>query len=81
MKDRLAVGGKIRALRRHQHLTQTDLAQRIGISTSYLNLIEHNRRTLGADLLIRLADVLPIDLKTFSPGHEGQTVTELLEVC
>jgi len=80
MKDRLAVGGKIRALRRHQHLTQTDLAQRVGISTSYLNLIEHNRRTLGADLLIRLADVLPIDLKAFSPGHEGQTVTELLEV-
>src|SRR5436190_10486870 len=80
MSDRLAVGGKIRALRRQQHLTQADLAQRVGVSASYLNLIEHNRRTLGANLLIRLAEVLPIDLKTFSPDHEGQTVTELLEV-
>jgi len=47
MSDRLAVGGKIRALRRQQHLTQADLAQRVGVSASYLNLIEHNRRTLG----------------------------------
>jgi transcriptional regulator with XRE-family HTH domain len=52
MPERLAVGGKIRALRRQHHLTQADLAQRAGISASYLNLIEHNRRTLGADVLI-----------------------------
>src|SRR4030095_6439037 len=80
MADRLAVGGKIRVLRRQQHLTQADLAQPVGTSPSYLNLIEHNRRTLGADLLIRLAEVLPIDLKSFSPDHEGQTTTELREV-
>jgi predicted transcriptional regulator/transcriptional regulator with XRE-family HTH domain len=80
MAERLAVGGKIRALRRQQHLTQADLAQRVGISASYLNLIEHNRRMLNADLLIKLAEVLPIDFKTLSPDHEGQMVTELLEV-
>ena len=80
MQETPRLGGKIRALRRQQHLTQADLAQRAGISPSYLNLIEHNRRTLGADLLIKLAEILPIDLKSFSPDHEGQTVTELFEV-
>src|SRR5471030_2897601 len=80
MEERLAIGGKIRALRRQQHLTQADLAQRVGISGSYLNLIEHNRRALGTNLLIKLADILPIDLRSFSSGREGQLVTELLEV-
>jgi predicted transcriptional regulator/DNA-binding XRE family transcriptional regulator len=80
MAERLAIGGKIRALRRQQHMTQADLAERMGISGSYLNLIEHNRRALGAALLIKLAEVLPIDLRSFSSGHEGQVVTELLEV-
>jgi len=80
MADRLALGAKVRTLRRQQHLTQTELARRLGISPSYLNLIEHDRRSFSADLLVRLAELLPIDLKTFSPEHDGRTLTELLEV-
>jgi len=75
-----ALGARLRALRRQQRLTQTELARRLGISPSYLNLIEHDRRVLSADLLIKLSEVLPIDLKSFSPEHGGRTVTELLEV-
>ena len=60
-------------------MTQVDLARRIGISASYLNLIEHNRRTLPAELLIRLTEVLPVDLKTLSPDHDGRVLGELLE--
>jgi predicted transcriptional regulator/transcriptional regulator with XRE-family HTH domain len=80
MSERLALGAKVRALRRQQRLTQTELARRLGISASYLNLIEHNRRTFGADLLVRLAEILPLDLKNFSPEHDGRAITELLEV-
>ena len=80
MTERLALGAKLRALRRQQHLTQTELARRLGISPSYLNLIEHNRRAFGADLLVKLGEILPLDLKTFSPEHDGRTATELLEV-
>lgn len=80
MGEPLHLGSKIRTLRRHQRLTQTDLARRLGISPSYLNLIEHNRRAFSADLLIKLAEVLPLDLRSFSPDHEGRTITELLEV-
>ena len=43
------LGGKIRALRRRQRMTQADLARGLGISPSYLNLIEHNRRAITAD--------------------------------
>ena len=60
-------------------MTQVDLARRIGISASYLNLIEHNRRALPAELLIRLTEVLPVDLKTLSPDQDGRVLGELLE--
>jgi len=49
------LGAKVRALRRRQGLTQADLAKRLGVSASYLNLIENNRRPLTATLLLKLA--------------------------
>src|SRR5262245_12116849 len=78
--DRLVLGAKIRSLRRQQHLSQTELARRLGISPSYLNLIEHNRRAFGDELLVKLAEILPLEIKQFSQADEGRTLTELLEV-
>ena len=49
------LGAKVRSLRRKEGLSQTDLAAKLEISPSYLNLIEHNRRTVSADLLVRRA--------------------------
>ena len=48
MRELPQLGGKVRALRRRESLTQVQLAERLGISPSYLNLIEHNRRGLSA---------------------------------
>lgn len=75
-----ALGANVRALRRGQHLTRAELARRLGISASYLNLIEHNRRGFPADLLVKLAGILPVDLKTMSPEHGDGAVAELMEV-
>jgi len=55
MKSIPHLGKRIRALRLHEGLSQTALAERLGVSTSYLNLIEHDRRPISANLLIRLA--------------------------
>jgi XRE family transcriptional regulator, fatty acid utilization regulator len=75
-----ALGGKVRALRRRAHVTQAQLASQLGISPSYLNLIEQNRRPLSAPLLIKLAEILQFDLKTFSTDHDTRRIGELLEV-
>jgi predicted transcriptional regulator/transcriptional regulator with XRE-family HTH domain len=72
-------GGKIRALRRHENMSQVQLAERLGISASYLNLIEHNRRGLPAPLLIKLAQVFQLDLQTFAASHDTRLVADLLE--
>src|SRR5512133_3496138 len=80
MQDGAHLGAKVRALRRQRSLTQAQLAERLGISASYLNLIEHNRRSLSAAILIRMAEVLDLDLKTLSAEGQARTVAELMEV-
>ena len=67
-------------MRRRQGLTQTKLAQQLGVSASYLNLIEHDRRPLPAPLLIRLAEIFHLDLKHFSSDSDARAVADLLEV-
>lgn len=80
VRDTPQFGPKIRALRRRHQLSQVDLAARLGISPSYLNLIEHNRRSLPAPLLIKLAQVFQLDLTAFSAESDNRLVTDVLEV-
>jgi transcriptional regulator with XRE-family HTH domain len=53
-------GTRIRALRTARGLAQADLARLAGVSASYLNLIEHNRRRAGPRLLAALAGALAV---------------------
>lgn len=78
MSSRL--GAKVRGLRRKEGLTQAQLAERLGISTSYINLIEHNRRPLTAPLLIKLATLFDLDLQSFADDSDDRLAGELMEV-
>lgn len=75
----LRFGAKVRAFRRRENLTQVQLAQRLGISASYLNLIEANRRPLPASLLIKLAQVFRVDLHSFAADEDARLVADLFE--
>jgi predicted transcriptional regulator/transcriptional regulator with XRE-family HTH domain len=61
-------------------MTQQTLAARLGISASYLNLIEHEQRAVTANLLIKLAAILRVDLATLSGSEERERETGLREV-
>lgn len=80
MPELTPLGAKLRSLRRREGMTQAQLATRLGISPSYLNLIEHNRRPLPAPLLLRVAEVLRLDLKQFSTDADARAAADLLEV-
>ncbi|HUK66209.1 MAG TPA: short-chain fatty acyl-CoA regulator family protein [Anaeromyxobacteraceae bacterium] len=80
MPDAPRLGGKLRAMRRREGFTQTELAQRLGVSPSYLNLIEHDKRPLTAQLLIRLSETFHLDLKHFSSDADARVAADLLEV-
>ena len=53
-------GSRIRERRVMAGQKQADLAKAIGISASYLNLIEHNRRRIGGKLLLDIAAALDV---------------------
>ena len=55
------------------------LAGRLGISASYLNLIEHDQRAVTASLLIKLAETLKVDLVELSGHQERQLEVGLRE--
>ena len=54
---KLFAGMRIRRLRRDLGLTQAVMADSLGISTSYLNLIERDQRPVSAQILIKMVDV------------------------
>jgi len=52
-------------------LRQSDVAAQAGISASYLNLIEHDRRRVRGEVLERLADVLGFDRAALADGQDA----------
>ncbi|MCX4545746.1 short-chain fatty acyl-CoA regulator family protein [Streptomyces sp. NBC_01565] len=68
---------KLRRLRRERGLNQVELARALGLSTSYLNQIEHSRRPLTAPVLLRIAEVFGIDPEFFSEAAEERLATDL----
>ena len=57
------IGSKIRKVRRSKGLSQSELSKNLGISASYLNLLESGRRTITVPLLIKTGNELGISLK------------------
>lgn len=80
MPDSLPMGAKLRSLRRREGLTQTQLAERLGVSPSYLNLIEHNRRPLPTPLLLRISELFQVDVRQFSSDGGARAIADLMEV-
>ncbi|MGL4321285.1 MAG: helix-turn-helix domain-containing protein, partial [Paracoccaceae bacterium] len=56
---------------------QGEVARAAGISASYLNLIEFNRRAVPGDVLGRLAAELGLDAAAFADGAEGALADDL----
>ncbi|HZN56011.1 MAG TPA: short-chain fatty acyl-CoA regulator family protein [Candidatus Polarisedimenticolaceae bacterium] len=81
MSEPIRLGAQIRSLRRQHGLTQSKMAERLAISASYLNLIEHGRRPLSAQLLIKLAQTFSIDLKAFGGEDQDRILADLMEAC
>jgi predicted transcriptional regulator/transcriptional regulator with XRE-family HTH domain len=74
------LGAKVRRLRQDRELTQTAMAEKLGISPSYLNLIEHDQRPVTVGLLLKLGETLGVDLRELSDDAERRLAATLAEV-
>lgn len=81
MKDEIPqIGGRIRQLRRQKNISQANLARELGISSSYLNLIEHNRRKLTVPLLLTLAKKFGLEIGDLTASDEQMLSGDLMEM-
>ncbi|HEX2835333.1 MAG TPA: short-chain fatty acyl-CoA regulator family protein [Thermoanaerobaculia bacterium] len=80
MTTQLKLGARVRSMRRREQFTQTQLAEKLGVSASYLNLIEHNQRPLPAHLLVKLAQLFHVDLQAFADDSHARLADSLQEV-
>lgn len=74
-------GSRIRERRIARGLRQAELAAEVGISASYLNLIEHNRRRIGGKLLQSIALRLDVEPSILAEGAARSVVAHLSAVA
>ena len=55
------VGPRLRALRRERKQTQAEMARQLGISATYVNLLENNQRSLSVQMLMAISDGYGVD--------------------
>lgn len=70
-------GSRIRERRALLGLRQSDVARAAAISPAYLNLIEHNRRRAGAEVLERIAAALSVEVAALTEGGEAALIEGL----
>ena len=71
MDNKLYAGHAVRRIRRANGLTQVNMAGALGVSPSYLNLIERNQRPLTAALLLKIAERYDFDPRTLTGTIPG----------
>jgi hypothetical protein len=81
MRGEALTGSRIRERRVIAGLKQADLARDSGISASYLNLIEHNRRRIGGKLLLNIASALGVEPSALTEGAEAALIATLREAA
>ena len=70
-------GTRIRERRLDVGLRQADLAKQLGISASYLNLIEHNKRRIAGRLLADMGRILDVDPTLLTQGAARATLDQM----
>jgi len=74
------IGSKIRKERRLKGLSQSELSKNLGISASYLNLLESGRRTITVPLLIKIGNELSLSLKDLTLEGNKRILSDVMEV-
>ncbi len=74
------IGLVIRRLRREKKITQRHLADELGISVSYINLIENNRRSITVPILIKIANLFNLELSEITTDYNKQLNSDLMDI-
>ena len=70
-----ALGKRVRFHRKMRDLTQEELADAIGVSTSFIGHIERGTRKLSVETLVSIADALHVSCDLLLQDSLDQTIT------
>ena len=79
MADKILIGPRLKRFRATLGLTQARMAKDLGISASYLNLIERNQRALSAKVLLKMAEIYDFDITGLSSSADTHLIAEVYD--
>ena len=71
------IGPRLRQLRREHQQTQAEMAEALGVSTAYVNLLENNQRSLSVQMLMALSDAYGVDWRDLIKDESSTLLTDL----
>ena len=71
------IGPHLRRLRQERGETQGQMARALGLSASYVNLLENNERSVSVAVLLRLFEVYGVDWKDIAEDQRGSDLADL----
>ena len=84
--DYVELGKRVRMMRCYRDITQQQLAEKVGISTSFVGHVERGSRKASVETIIGIARVLHVDLNYLfaaelpdGKGDQPQEVTQLFD--
>jgi predicted transcriptional regulator/transcriptional regulator with XRE-family HTH domain len=75
----MRIGGRLRRLRQDKRLTQAQMARELGLSASYLTLLESNQRPVTVRVLLKLVEKFHVDLTDFTADTDQSLSLQLME--
>lgn len=78
--EKIFIGPKLRELRNSRNLTQAEMAKVLGVSASYINLVEHNQRSASFKFLIGLTDKFGLDWSDLTNTDNGTLLSDLRRI-
>lgn len=74
--EKLIIGQRLRVLRQSLGLTQAQMAAELGVSASYVTLIESDQRPASARFLMKLAEVYDLNVSELAPSTDAQLAAD-----
>ncbi|MEL7152834.1 MAG: short-chain fatty acyl-CoA regulator family protein [Pseudomonadota bacterium] len=74
------VGPHLRRLRLERQQTQAEMAKALGISTSYVNLLEKNERSVSVPVILKLFETYGVDWREIADDENATLLSDLRAV-
>ncbi len=74
------IGPQLRQLRRERKQTQSEMAQALGVSASYVNMLENNQRSLSVQMLMAISETYEVDWRNLVKDPPRNLLVDLRNI-